>query len=56
MGYPLYIAAVGAGYWIVRRARHGMRSHITDELAAPEGEGERSAADGGAPDRGLGLG
>jgi MFS family permease len=49
MGYPLYIAAVGASYWIVRRARHEMQRRIADELAPP-------SADGGAPDRGLGLG
>jgi hypothetical protein len=57
MGYPLYIAAVGAGYWIVRQARHGMRSAITEELAAPV-ESEQpveTSADDSSPDRGLGL-
>jgi hypothetical protein len=65
MGYPLYIAAVGSGYWIVRRARHGMRAKITDELAATEDADEhadptsgapgRPSADDSTPDRGLGL-
>lgn len=53
MGYPLYIAAVGAGYWIVRRARHEMAARITDELAAPQSE---PSPDHSTPDRGLGLG
>jgi MFS family permease len=53
MGYPLYIAAVGAGYWVVRRARHDMQRSIAAELA--ERTDERSADDG-APDGGLGLG
>lgn len=35
MGYPLYIAAVGAGYWIVRRARRTS----ADERAADRGLG-----------------
>jgi type II secretory pathway pseudopilin PulG len=52
MGYPLYIAAVGAGYWVVRRARHEMRRAITDELARPAG----SSTDDGTTDRRLGLG
>ena len=58
MGYPLYIAAIGSAYWIVRRARHGMKHHITDELAHPEGEPASSldSADDRSPDRGLGLG
>lgn len=42
MGYPLYIAAVGAGYWIVRRARHRDRAAFS--------------ADDRATDGGLGLG
>jgi len=33
MGYPLYIAAVGAGYWVVRRVRHQLPRHLKDELA-----------------------
>jgi uncharacterized protein DUF3159 len=57
MGYPLYIAAVGAGYWIVRRARRAqgeeLERRITDELADPK---RGPSADGGAADRGLGLG
>ncbi len=36
MGYPLYIAAVGAGYWIVRRVRHQLPAHIQDDLAGPQ--------------------
>jgi hypothetical protein len=65
MGYPLYIAAVGSGYWIVRRARHGMRARITDELAATaesdehteptSGNASEPSADDSTPDRGLGL-
>jgi hypothetical protein len=55
MGYPLYIAAVGASYWIVRRARHDLSARITDQLAAAKSAPE-SSADDGAPDRGLGLG
>ena len=64
MGYPLYIAAVGAGYWIVRRVRHELpRTRITDELAEPgttqprdAGQPSAASADDGAADRGLGLG
>jgi hypothetical protein len=55
MGYPLYIAAVGASYWIVRRARHDLSARITDQLAEHKPTPELSADDG-APDRGLGLG
>ena len=33
MGYPLYIAAVGAGYWVVRRERHQLPRHLKEELA-----------------------
>jgi Protein of unknown function (DUF3159) len=33
MGYPLYIAAVGAGYWVVRRVRHQLPRHLKDELS-----------------------
>ena len=63
MGYPLYIAAVGAGYWIVRRVRHQLPVHVKDELAPPAtDESTPSAtppapsADDRAADRGLGLG
>jgi hypothetical protein len=64
MGYPLYIAAVGAGYWIVRRVRHRLPVHVKDELAPPAGESESTgtppvpapSADDRAADRGLGLG
>jgi len=52
MGYPLYIAAIGAAYWIVRRARHGMKDHLAEELAQPESD----SADHRGTDRGLGLG
>ena len=33
MGYPLYIAAVGAGFWIVTRARHRI-GHVRSESPA----------------------
>jgi hypothetical protein len=65
MGYPLYIAAVGAGYWIVRRVRHQLPAHVRDELAPPADEQAESSAtppttspsaDDRAADRGLGLG
>ncbi len=63
MGYPLYIAAVGAGYWIVRRVRHQLPVHIKDELAPPTDEEPEAtppvpapSADDRAADRGLGLG
>lgn len=59
MGYPLYIAAVAGGYWIVRRARHGMSASITAELASPESDAANlpaRSADESAADRGLGLG
>jgi hypothetical protein len=46
MGYPLYIAAVAGGYWVVRRAR-------ARESAATEAE---ASADDALPDRRLGLG
>jgi hypothetical protein len=55
MGYPLYIAAVGSGYWIVRRSRHDLAARITDELADTADEPDRSPDDGAA-DRRLGLG
>jgi hypothetical protein len=50
MGYPLYIAAVGAGYWIVRRVRHRLPEHVSKELEEPD------SADDGAADRRFGLG
>lgn len=53
MGYPLYIAAVGAGYWIVRRARRG--ANRQSETGGTDGSVEHSADDRAA-DRGLGLG
>jgi hypothetical protein len=61
MGYPLYIAAVGAGYWVVRRVRHQLPRHLTDELAEhpehPEPpDADESSADDGAADRRLGFG
>jgi hypothetical protein len=69
MGYPLYIAAVGAGYWVVRRVRHQLPAHVQDELADPEPgsvpdpQAESDAAvepapsaDDSAADRRFGLG
>lgn len=58
MGYPLYILAVAAGYWVVRRVRRTLPQHVTDELAGrPDGpQPEQPSADDGAADRGLGLG
>ena len=50
MGYPLYIAAVGAGYLVARRAR---RAEPAGEPPAPPPAG---SADDAAADRGLGLG
>jgi hypothetical protein len=50
MGYPLYIAAVGAGYWIVRRVRHQLPARVTDELEKPDSADDRGA------DRRFGLG
>jgi len=67
MGYPLYIAAVGAGYWVVRRVRHRLPAHVQDELAGPDPETDGAAepeptaepspsADDIAADRRFGLG
>jgi MFS family permease len=58
MGYPLYIAAVGSGYWVVRRVRHRLPRHLKDELGErPDpGEGSEPSADDGAANRRLGLG
>jgi len=67
MGYPLYIAAVGAGYWVVRRVRHRLPAHVQDELAGPDPETDGAAepeptaepspsADDSAADRRFGLG
>ncbi|MGH8859881.1 MAG: DUF3159 domain-containing protein [Jatrophihabitantaceae bacterium] len=69
MGYPLYIAAAAAGYWVVRRVRHQLPPHVADELDELDGRDERhdeevpgppapdvASADDGAPDRRLGLG
>jgi hypothetical protein len=47
MGYPLFIVAVGAGWWIVRRAR---------TAAAPDEPDETVSTDDGGVERGLGLG
>lgn len=44
MGYPLFVIAVGAGWWVIRRAR----AH-----ASPD---EPASADDGGVERGLGLG
>jgi hypothetical protein len=66
MGYPLYIAAVGAGYWVVRRVRHQLPVHVQDELADGEPGSDPDAgapavesapsADDSAADRRFGLG
>jgi len=65
MGYPLYIAAVGAGFWIVRRARRSYEAGLPQASAAEPGVGpdavdapatEDRSADDRAADRGLGLG
>lgn len=50
MGYPLYIAAIGFGYWIVTRARRRL---------ADEGSGSApawSVGENGTPQRSLGPG
>ncbi|MCW2494623.1 DUF3159 domain-containing protein [Jatrophihabitans sp.] len=60
MGYPLFVIAVGAGYWVVRRARQPLvaaaeaeaEPAATDAASEPVG----SAAEDGGVDRGLGLG
>lgn len=54
MGYPLYIAAVGGGYWIVRRARSTAEKQI--ETDATEERAGGPSADDRTADRGLGLG
>ena len=54
MGYPLYIAAVAAGYWLVRRARRGLPRPVppeTDAATPPPGSPHDRPAD-----RSLGLG
>lgn len=71
MGYPLYIVAVAAGYWVVRRVRRDLPAAVTDELATPStapSTDEPSArpvrpaqpplpsAEDRAADRGFGLG
>lgn len=63
MGYPLYILAVAAGYWVVRRVRHQLPRHITDELAGTDRAGApdrtndpEPSTDDGAANRGFGLG
>jgi len=48
MGYPLFVIAVAAGWWVVSRARRG----IGRDDAAPDA----SVADDTAVDRGFGLG
>jgi hypothetical protein len=52
MGYPLYLAAVAGGYWVVRRARHRV-APPEPPLADPP---PQPSADDALPDRGLGLG
>lgn len=58
MSYPLWIAAVGFGFLVGRRARHAVAAeHATTEHAATEHAATVPAesADDGAADRGLGL-
>jgi MFS family permease len=45
MGYPLYIAAVAAGYWVVRRVRHNLPADPGAEIAEPEPTGTADAPD-----------
>jgi len=45
MGYPLYIAAVGSGYWVVRRVRHQLPRHLKDELDESAGPNEARPAE-----------
>jgi hypothetical protein len=52
MGYPLFAVAVGAVYWVVRRARVPLIAAAT--ASAPDSDA--SAAEDGTVDRGLGLG
>jgi hypothetical protein len=54
MGYPLYIAAVATGYWVIRRARSGLASTSAD--AGEPGDPGQDSADDALPDRRLGLG
>ena len=63
MGYPLYIAAVGAGYWVVRRVRHQLPAPRHGRAGRPTSRPSRAdaaetspSADDRAADRGLGLG
>jgi hypothetical protein len=53
MGYPLYIAAVAAGYWTVRRARTRLAAAAAVPADPPPATG---SADDALPDRRLGLG
>jgi len=58
MGYPLYIAAVAGGYWVVRRARAracAAEAVSPTDQAVPTESVERSPDDA-LPDRRLGLG
>jgi hypothetical protein len=52
MGYPLFVIAVGAGYWVVRRARLALVAAAGASVPVSDG----SAAKDGAMDSGLGLG
>lgn len=71
MGYPLYIVAVAAGYWVVRRVRRDLPVAVTDELATPStarstdepaarpgqpAQPPLPSAEDRAADRGFGLG
>lgn len=54
MGYPLYIVAVAAGYWVVRRARR--RLPVAEPADVPVADAPAGSADDGAADRRLGFG
>jgi hypothetical protein len=53
MGYPLFLIAVGAGWWVVRRGR--AQAAPTDDPKEPDVPAAPSADDSGV-ERGLGLG
>jgi hypothetical protein len=53
MGYPLFVLAVGAGWWVTRRARGA----VTPVGEDPTGRSASAAsADDGGVERGLGIG
>ncbi len=62
MGYPLFAVAVGAGYWVIRRARLPLiaaaqvAQPAQDERTEAEVAEPEASAQDSAMDRGLGLG